>query len=53
MLVIIWHLLHDGTTYQELGADYFERRNNAASRQRYLVKELERLGNVVTIEPAA
>jgi hypothetical protein len=53
MVVIAWHILHDGTTYTEIGADYFERRNNAESRRRYLVRELERLGNRVTLEPAA
>ncbi|MGH2929201.1 MAG: transposase, partial [Solirubrobacteraceae bacterium] len=53
MIVVIWHVLNDGATYQELGADYFARRYDAASRQRYLVRELERLGNRVSVEPAA
>jgi hypothetical protein len=36
MIVIVWHILaSENTTYQELGADYFERRNDAAARQRY------------------
>jgi len=53
LIVIIWHVLANGTSYDDLGADYFDRRNEAASRQRYLVRELEKLGNNVTLEPAA
>lgn len=53
MIVIVWHLLHDNTIYTELGADYFEKRNDGDSRQRYLIRELEKLGNTVTLEPAA
>jgi transposase len=54
MIVVVWHILSsDHGTYQDLGPDYFERRNDAAARQRYLVRELERLGNRVTVEAAA
>ncbi len=53
LVVIIWHVLHDGSTYEKLGADYFSRRNDAESRRRYLVRELEKLGNTVTLEPSA
>ena len=54
MIVIVWHILASATAfYQELGTDYFDRRNDAAARQRYLVRELERLGNHVTVQPAA
>ena len=54
MIVIVWHILASDTAcYQELGTDYFDRRNDAAARQRYLVRELERLGNHVTVQPAA
>jgi transposase len=54
MIVIVWHILaSDTATYDELGPDYFDRRNDAAARQRYLIRELERLGNRVTLEPAA
>jgi transposase len=53
-IVIVWHILaSDTTTYVDLGTDYFDHRNDAAARQRYLVRELERLGNRVTLEPAA
>ena len=53
MIVIVWHLLHDNTNYAELGADYFDKRNDTDARQRHLVRELETLGNNVTLEPAA
>lgn len=53
MIVIVWHLRHENTNYAELGADYFDKRNDAAARQRYLIRELEKLGNTVTLEPAA
>lgn len=53
LIVIIWHILANGVDYQDLGDDYFDRRNDAAARQRYLISELENLGNTVTLEPAA
>lgn len=53
MIVIVWHLLTNQCTYDELGADYFERRVDTKARQRQLVKQLEALGNKVTLEPAA
>lgn len=37
----------------DLGGDYFDRRNDAAARQRYLVRELEKLGDTVSLEPDA
>ena len=46
-------MLTDGCSYEELGGDYFDRRNDAAARQRYLVRELEKLGLSVTLQPAA
>lgn len=54
MIVIVWHVLAaDDVTYRELGADYFDRRSNAALRTRQLVRELEKLGHHVVLEPAA
>lgn len=53
LVVIIGHVLHEGRVYEELGADYFERRNDTAARQRYLVRELEKLGHRVSLQPAA
>ncbi|MGH7511088.1 MAG: IS110 family transposase, partial [Gemmatimonadales bacterium] len=53
MLVIVWHLLANGTEYQELGADHFGRLDDGQRRERYLIRQLEALGHKVTIEPAA
>ena len=55
ILVIIYHLLRDGTTYRELGASYFDERDRTAIEHR-LVRRLVALGNEVTIhrrDPAA
>ena len=53
VIVIVWHVLHDNTTYNELGADHCDKRKDSNARQRHLIRELEKLGNTVTIEPAA
>lgn len=53
MIVIVWHLLASNATYEELGADFFERRTNTEARQRNLVRQLEALGHKVTLQPAA
>jgi transposase len=53
MLVIIWHLGTRGTDYEDLGSDYFELRRDTTARQRYLVRELEKLGHTVVLQPAA
>lgn len=50
LLVIIYHVLKRGTTYQELGADFLERLE-PARLTRQLVKRLEALGHKVTLEP--
>lgn len=52
LIVIIWHVLANGEPYQELGGDYFERRDATADIRRH-VAALERLGQTVTINPAA
>lgn len=53
MIIIIWHVLNDDADYDELGHDYFDRRNASDARQRYLVRELEKLGHTVVLQPAA
>jgi transposase len=50
LLVIIYHVLKRGTTYQELGADFLERLE-PARLTRQLVRRLEALGHKVTLEP--
>lgn len=53
MLVIAWHLLSNDCDYEDLGGDYFARRNDAEARKRYLIRQLEALGQRVTVESAA
>jgi transposase len=51
ILVIIYHLLRDGTTYQDLGGNYFDQRN-AQGVVRRSVHRLQGLGYKVTLEAA-
>ncbi len=49
MIIIVWHILAYGQPYQDLGADYYERRNKE-SKMTYLIRQLEKLsGGSVTI----
>jgi transposase len=50
ILVMIYHLLREGTTYAELGADYFDQLDTARLT-RTLVRRLERLGHEVVLKP--
>jgi transposase len=52
ILEIAFYVMHDGVTYQELGADYFDRRHAERALRRH-VRQLEALGFRVTIEKAA
>jgi transposase len=52
ILVIAWHLLADDCDYQDLGGDYFVRRDTDRQRQR-AVAQLQALGYRVTLEPLA
>lgn len=49
ILVITYHVLQTRTPYQDLGGDYFERRNGDKQRKR-LIRQLESLGLKVTVE---
>ena len=54
ILVIVWHLLADPCTrYQDLGADYFDKRIDINRRTANLVRQLHALGHQVTLTPAA
>ena len=50
LLVIIYNVLTRRTPYQDLGADYLDRRNEERLTRR-LIARLERLGHKVAIEP--
>ena len=51
VLVIAYHVLDHGVAYQDLGEDYLQQRRSAGHYQRQLVRQLERLGHKVTLEP--
>jgi transposase len=50
LLVISYHLLEEGTRYQDLGANYYDQRDREVAARR-AVRRLERLGYQVTLEP--
>jgi transposase len=52
ILEIAFYVMRDGVTYQELGADYFDRRDRERTTRRH-IKQLEALGFKVTLETAA
>jgi hypothetical protein len=49
ILQIAYHLLERGTTYEELGVDYFDQREVQRTKRR-LVNRLEALGFTVRVE---
>lgn len=50
ILTIGYHMLKQGTTYRELGGNYFDKRNLLRTTRR-LVKRLQALGQTVILEP--
>jgi len=52
IITAVYHMLNNGTSHQDLGADYFDRRSPEA-RARRLVARLSRLGFEVRLQPLA
>lgn len=50
ILVVVYHIIQDGTTYNDLGVNYLDQLE-PERLTRYLVKRLERLGHAVTLAP--
>jgi len=50
LIELVWHLLSTGEVFQDLGEDYYARRQDPAKRARRLVTQLEDLGYAVTLE---
>lgn len=50
LLITIYHMLRRGTTYQDLGGDYFDHRSREAIL-RHAVRRIQRLGYGVTLHP--
>ena len=53
ILVIIWHVLATGKPYDDLGADYSDRRTDPGREAQRLIARLQALGHRVTVEDAA
>jgi len=52
ILTAVYHMLKDGTEYQDLGPDHFNRRSKITQTQR-LIRRLEHMGYAVDIKPIA
>jgi len=53
LIELVWHLLSTGEVYNDLGEDYFSKRQDPERRAHRLVAQLEQLGFKVTLEAAA
>lgn len=53
ILVICWHLITNDTDYDDLGGDYFTRRNDPDRRRDHLIGQLHDLGYRVTLDRVA
>ena len=51
MLIIAWHIIQDGTVYEELGGNHYDRLHPDRSARR-LIKRLEQIGFQVTVKNA-
>ena len=45
----VWHLLSTGQHFEDLGADYFQRRRDPERETQRLVRRLQQLGHMVTL----
>ena len=52
MLTSIWHMIRNGTSYQDLGPDHLQQRNKPTQAKRLLAR-LQSLGYQVEIKPLA
>jgi len=54
ILVIVWHLLADPTArFHDLGADFYSNRIDKDHKTRNHIRQLQALGFIVTLTPAA
>lgn len=52
ILVAVWHMLSKREPFNELGHEYYSKRNNPTTEAARLLKRLASLGMTVTIQPA-
>jgi hypothetical protein len=50
MLTAVWHMLRDGTVYQDLGANHFHKRSPERQAQ-HLARQIAKLGFTCSIIP--
>jgi len=53
ILIIVWHVLHDGVDYTDLGTDYYTRRDDPDARKNRLLHHLRQLGYDAELIPLA
>ncbi len=53
LLIAYWPVVHDGVAYADLGPDWAVRRHSPEHQIRRLIRQLEHLGQQVTVMPAA
>jgi transposase len=53
ILVSAYHVLYEQRSYEDLGGDYFVRREDTEHLTRRLIRQLERLGQSVKLTPVA
>lgn len=53
ILVICWHLLSEDCDYEDLGGDWFTRRNDSDKRRDHLIRQLQELGYSVSLQKLA
>jgi transposase len=53
LAIIIWHVLHDGVPYTDLGSDFYTRRDDPEREKNRLIAKLTTLGYNVSVTPGA
>jgi transposase len=53
ILTVVWHVLTTGEPYEELGADYYEKRRQPEQQLQRHINALAKLGYTVQVSPAA
>lgn len=52
ILIAYWHIATKPAPYHDLGADWHQRRYNPEKQTQRLIRQLQRLGHTVTLQPA-
>lgn len=53
ILIAFWHIASNHVAYHDLGADWHQRRFSSQQQTQRLVRQLERLGHTVTLQPTS